>query len=281
MYQNLVRGVYDDARESVHHTDWPEADESIIDQSLLEQMALARRMTSLGLAARSNANLRVRQPLSKLYVHVAEGRADLTPELLEIVRDELNVKAIEFVSDPEKLVSYRILPNNRLLGPKFGKRFPKVRAALTALPPEEVLAKVNAGEEIMLTVEGETVALSPDEVLVQTLPAEGLAVAADKVITVGVDTWITPELKAEGLAREVVRRIQNMRKNADFDIADHIITWWQTDDEELFQVMETWGDYIRAETLTDELLPLAPPEDAHVETHKIDGKAITLGVKRA
>jgi len=211
---------------------------------------------------------------------VGEGRADLTPEVLDIVADELNVKAIEFVDNPEKLVSYRILPNNRLLGPKFGKLFPKVRASLAALPPEEVVAKVNAGDLISLDVEGQSIELSPDEVLVQTLPAEGLAVAADKVITVGIDTEITPELRAEGRAREVVRRIQNMRKNADFDISDHIITWFRTEDEELAEVLATWGDYIRAETLTDELVAGEAPADAHVETHKIDGKAITLGVKR-
>ena len=281
MYQNLVRGVFDDALESVHHTDWPVTDESVIDQVLLDRMALARRMTSLGLAARSSANLRVRQPLRKLYVHVAEGRADLTPDLVDIVRDELNVKAVEFVDDPETLVSYRILPNNRLLGPQFGKLFPKVRAALAALPPEEVVAKVNAGEPVTLEVEGQSVELSPDEILVQTQPAEGLAVAADKVITVGVDTKITPQLRAEGLAREVVRRIQNMRKSADFEIADHIRTWFQTEDEELAQVMADWGDTIRAETLSDELIPGDPPAGAHVEPHKIDGKQVLLGLKKA
>ncbi len=280
MYQNLVRSVFEDAYESVHHTDWPRVDEEAIDPRLLDQMALARRITSLGLAARSNANLRVRQPLRKLFIHVKEGRGELSPELLQIVQDELNVKALEFVQDPKQLVSYRILPNNRLLGPKFGKLFPKVRAALAALPAEKVAAHVQAGEPVSLQVEGQSIVLSPEEILVQTQPAEGLAVAADKVITVGIDTEITPELRAEGLAREVVRRIQNMRKNADFEIADHIRTWYQTEDETLLQVMEEWGDYIRAETLTDELISGAPPEDAHVERHKIDGKWIVLGVKR-
>jgi len=281
MYQNLVCSVQPEARESVHHTDWPEADTAIIDATLLEQMALARRTTSLGLAARSNANLRVRQPLSKLYVHVGQGRSELSPELLDIVADELNVKGIEFVDNPEKLVSYRILPNNRLLGPKFGKQFPQVRAALAALPPEEVVAKVAAGDLISLDVEGQNIELSPDEVLVQTLPAAGLAVAADKVITVGVETELTPELRAEGLAREVVRRIQNMRKNADFDISDHILTWFQTEDEALAEVLATWSATISAETLTDVLRPGAAPADAHVETHKIDGQQLTLGVKKA
>jgi len=281
MYQNLVREVYADARESVHHTDWPAADASIIDPPLLEQMALARRMTSLGLAARSSANLRVRQPLSALLVHVSEGRAELSDDILGIVADELNVKAIDFVEHPEKLISYRVLPNNRLLGPKLGKDFPKVRKALAALSPETIVAKVTANEDLTLTLEdGREVLLTPEEVLVQTLPAEGLAVAADKVLTVGVDTELTPELKAEGLAREVVRRIQNMRKNADFDIADHIVTWWRADDKNLAAIMATWDEYIRAETLADDLISDEPPADAYIESQKIDGKTMLLGVKR-
>ena len=280
MYQNLVRSVQPDARESVHHTDWPVSDREAIDDVSLEQMALARRITSLGLSARSSANLRVRQPLAKVLVHVQTGRRDLTAEIMEIVADELNVKAIEFVAEPEALVTYRVLPNNRLLGPKLGRDFPKARAALAALPPEQVVAKVNAGQLVELAIDGRALALLPEEVVVQTQPAEGLAVAADKVLTVGIDTELTPELMAEGKAREVVRRIQNMRKNADFNIEDHIATWYATPDAELAQVIDAWSDYIRLETLTDSLLAGDPPAEAHVETHKIAGTELTIGVKR-
>ncbi|RMF42761.1 MAG: isoleucine--tRNA ligase, partial [Anaerolineae bacterium] len=173
MYQNLVRGVYPEALESVHHTLWPQADESVIDQALMDEMALARRIASLGLSARANANIKVRQPLSRVLVDVGSRARSLSEELTAIVVDELNVKHLEFVEDAGALVSYRILPNNKLLGPKFGKDFPAVRKALAALPPAEVAAKVAAGETVTLEVNGQTVELSGEEILVQTEAAAG------------------------------------------------------------------------------------------------------------
>ncbi len=279
MYQNLVRGVDSSAYESVHHTLWPQADPAAVDEALLREMALARQIASLGLSARSNAGIKVRQPLQRVLVHTGTQESHLRPELAAIVRDELNVKELHFVSDAGQLASYRILPNNKLLGPKFGKDFPKVRAALSALPPAEVASRVAAGEPVTLDVAGQTVELAPEEILVQTEAPEGLAVAADKVLTVAVDTVITPELRSEGLAREIVRRIQAMRKNAAFDIADRITTWYQAP-EELAQVFEAWGEYIRAETLSTKLHAAPPPADAHTETHKIEGLEVVLGVKR-
>ncbi len=280
MYQNLVRSVQPAARESVHHTDWPQADSQVINRQLQEQMALARTISSLGLSARSNANLRVRQPLAKILVHVQAGRQQLGAEFLEIVADELNVKAVEFVDDPGKLVSYRLLPNNRLLGPRLGKDFPRVRSALAALPADEVAAKVQAGESITLTIQGRTVELTPEEILVQTEPAAGLAVAADKVVTVGIDAVLTPALIAEGNARELVRRIQSMRKNAGFDIADHIHTWVDTDNADWQQTLTTWAHYIQSETLSDSLNLAPPPPDAFTEQHKMADVTLTIGIRR-
>ncbi len=279
MYQNLVRGIYPDAYESIHHTDWPEVNETVIDEKLVEQMDLARRTASLGLSARSNAGIKVRQPLSKVMVFVKEGWAELSSDLIDIVADELNVKAFEFVEEAESLVTYRVLPNNKLLGPKFGADFPKVRAALAALDPSDVAAKVAAEEPVVIEVDGKSVELTPDEVLVNTEGAEGLATAEDKLLTVAIDTNITPELKSEGLAREIVRRIQAQRKNADFNIEDRITTWYVAEGD-LVKVFEAWADYIQAETLTTELVAGQPPEEAFVETHKIEGQAFTIGVKQ-
>jgi isoleucyl-tRNA synthetase len=279
MYQNLVRGVLPEAYESVHHTDWPESDTAAIHEKLIYQMDLARRVASLGLSARSNANLKVRQPLAKVLVHVSQGNAELSPELVRVVTDELNVKALEFVSDVRSLVSYKVLPNNKLLGPRFGADFPKVRAALDSIDPAQVAGKVSAGEAITLDLDGETVSLSGEEVLVNTQTAEGLAVAADKVMTVAVHTILSTELKAEGLAREIVRHIQTQRKNADFNVEDRIETWYVAS-EELADVFANWGEYIQAETLTTELVAGEPPADAFVENHKIDGQQLTMGMKR-
>jgi isoleucyl-tRNA synthetase len=279
MYQNLVCNVFEGAHESIHHTDWPEADEAAIDEELVYQMDLARRVASLGLSARSNAGLKVRQPLAKVLAHVSEGSAELSDELVTIVSDELNVKGLQFVAEADALISYKVLPNNKLLGPKFGADFPKVRAALAALDPGDVAAKVTAEEPVTLEVNGETVSLAAEEVLVSTEGAEGMAVAADKLVTVAIDTVLTPELKAEGLAREVVRRIQAQRKNADFNIEDRITTWYAAEGE-LAEVFTTWGEYIQAETLTTKLVAGDPPTEAFVETHKVEGQEFTIGVKQ-
>jgi isoleucyl-tRNA synthetase len=278
IYQNLVRSVQSGAYESVHHTAWLKEDETVIDQELLDQMDLARQVSSLGLGARNGAGLKVRQPLNKVLVYVG-GKRTLSEELVSIVMDELNVKNFEFVEDASRLVTYRILPDNKLLGPKYGALFPKVRLALALQDPARVAASVSAGLPVPLELEGQSVELAPEEILVSTLPVEGLAVAADKLLTVAVDATVTPELRAEGLAREVVRRVQAMRKNANFNIDDRITTYYQAGDE-LAGVLQTWGDYIKAETLSTQLVAGLPPDGAHVETHDVDGEELVLGVQK-
>ena len=280
MYQNLVRSVFPGAYESIHHTDWPEADLAVIDDKLVYQMDLARRVASLGLSARGNAGLKVRQPLAKVLVNVSEGSAELSAELLDIVADELNIKTLEFVADADELVSYKVLPNNKLLGPRFGADFPKVRAALNGLNPAEVAARSVAGEAVTFELNDETVSLSGEEILVNTEAAEGMAVAADKVVTVAIDTLLTPELIAEGLAREVVRRIQAQRKNAGLNIEDRIKTWYVVP-EALARVFTDWGKYIQTETLTTKLVADEPPADAFIEKHKVEGQECTIGVKKS
>jgi isoleucyl-tRNA synthetase len=262
----------------VHHTAWPEHDPSTFDAALLDQMELARQVASLGLSARNSAGLKVRQPLAKAMAY-AGGRRTLIDELVAIVTDELNVKEFEFVEQASQLVTYRLLPDNKLLGPRFGAAFPKVRLALQAADPNAVAASVQAGLPVVLEVDNHTVELAPEEILVQTQPAEGLAVAADKLATVAVDARITPELRAEGLAREVVRRVQAMRKEAGFDIADRITTYYQAE-EEMAQVFTSWGEYIKAETLTTTLVAGPSPAEAYTEKHNLDGQDLTLGVAR-
>jgi len=294
IYQNLVVSVRPEAYGSVHHTAWPTVDESprsedgesplfrddespLFGDALLEQMELARQIASLGLSARNTAGLKVRQPLARVLVY-AGGKQDLNPELVEIVTDELNVKGFEFVADASQLVTYHLLPDNKLLGPRFGARFPLVRAALAVLDPAKVAASVAAGDPITLQLGEETVELAPQEVLVSTHPVAGLAVAADKLITVAVDAALTPELKAEGLAREVVRRVQAMRKDAGFDIADRITTYYTAGDE-LRAVFQAWGDYIMAETLSTRLVAGEAPPDAYRETHNLDSLELALAVQ--
>jgi len=277
MYQNMVCSVQPKAHESIHHTTWPQVDEAALDDDLVEQMSLARKVASLGLSARKSANLKVRQPLSKVMVHA--GKAVLRDELVGIVMDELNVKAFEFVEQEGALVQYKVLPDNKLLGPKFGARFPQIRAALLQADPIKVTAAVKAGQPFSLEVMGELVELAPESILVNTEPLPGLAVAGDKNATVGIDTAITPELKSEGLAREVVRLVQDMRKKAGFEISDRITTSYQAQGE-LAPVFSTWGDYISSETLTTRLLYAPPAEGSYVEEFELEGEKLVLGVKQ-
>ena len=279
MYQNLVRSVQPQAYLSVHHTAWPTSDPAGSDEPLLGQMALARQVASLGLGARNTASIKVRQPLAKVLVYAGRGQHGLDSEMVAIVLDELNVKQFEFVEDARRLVTYRVLPDNKLLGPRFGARFPALRAALAAADPLKVAASVQAGEAVALEVDGEAVELAPAEVLVQTLPAAGLTVAADKQIIVAVDAVITPELQAEGLAREVVRRLQQMRKDAGFNIEDRIHTTYLASGP-IEAVMQEWAAYICSETLSLSLASAQPPAGAYSETQKVEGSELTLGITK-
>jgi isoleucyl-tRNA synthetase len=204
MYQNLVRSVDEDAPESVHHTEWPEADEKAIDEALLAQMALTRQLVTQGHSCRASKNVKLRQPLSRALVHLEGGAPELSAELVALVQDELNVKEVTFVETAEELVTYRLLPDNKVLGPRFGKQFPAIRTALSELDPAAAVKRLRASLPLRLEVASEEIELAPEEVLIQEQPQEGLAVASDRGVTVGVDVVLTPELAAEGLARDYI-----------------------------------------------------------------------------
>jgi isoleucyl-tRNA synthetase len=281
MYQNLVRSVYPDALKSIHHTRWPQFDPAVVDARLVEEMSLSRQIASLGLGARNSANIKVRQPLARAMAY-AGGKLNLRSELVEIVMDELNVKAFEFVEEPRRLVNYRVLPDNKLLGPRFGAQFPKVRAAVAGADPSAVAEVVLAGQPLSLEVDGQMVKLAPEEIVVQTEPVAGLAVSSERGITVAIDANLTSELRAEGLARELVRRVQAMRKEAGFNIDDRIFTSFQFDGKHdiLSDVIENWSEYICAETLSTALREEELPEAAYSENHQIEGESIRLAVRK-
>ena len=295
MYQNLVRLVDPEAPESVHHTTWPQADLAVVDEDLLTRMALARQVVALGHSARNSRNIKLRQPLARALVHLEPGTGELDDELVALVQDELNVKQVAYVDDMSDLVTYRLLPDNKVLGPRFGKRFPAVRAALlalstaegSALDPLAAVKRLRAGLPLRLElalseaegVEGEEVELAAEEVLVREEPQEGLAVASERGVTVAVDAVLTPDLVAEGLAREVVRRVQNLRKEAGFNMDDRIVTTYQAEGE-LAEAIETWHDFIAAETLSVELRAGPPDEGATVGEDQVGGHSLGLGVHR-
>jgi isoleucyl-tRNA synthetase len=277
MYQNLVRAVRPEAYESIHHTAWPTVDASTADDALLEQMALAREVSSAGLQLRSSHNLKVRQPLSKVLVN--SKTIELPPDLEIIVKDEINVKDFVTVELENELVKEKVSLNYKLVGPKFGPLVQKIRDALDHEDPSKVAASKRAGIPITLEVADASITLSSDEIELITEPLPGLAVSSEKAFLVGIDTTLTPELKAEGVAREIVRRVQDMRKNAGFNIEDRITTCYQAEDA-LTQVFDTWSEYIKSETLTTQLLDAPPIEGAFVEEHKLEGEKLILAVKQ-
>lgn len=280
MYQNLVRNVQPGAYMSVHMTYYPVSDANAIDETLLSQMDLARRIASLGLSARGNSNMKVRQPLGRALAFVGLHKEGLTDELIEIVKDELNVKSLVLTQEEGTIVKYRVLPDNKLLGPKFGKKFPRVRAALELQNASEIAQRVAAGQNVTLEVDGETVELAPNEILVQTQAAEGLAIASGDGITVAIDTTLTPELAQEGLAREVVRALQTMRKDAGFEIQDRIAVQYRTASAKLSGMLDSFGDAIRRETLANELRQGDGGDGFVVSETKIENEPITFAIRR-
>jgi isoleucyl-tRNA synthetase len=260
IYQNLVRSVDGNAAESVHHRRWPQLEPSLLDEDLLAEMDLAILVAALGRSARANGQItKLRQPLARARVHVGteQEKIDLSG-LADLLKDEINVKEIEIVKEVGELVHYRLLPVNRILGPKYGQLFPKIRRALEAVDADAAVAQLHAGQNLALEVDGRMIELSPDEVLIQTQAAGGYAIASERGVTVAVDTTITPELAREGLARDVVRLIQVLRKKIDLNLDDRIRVSLDTQDEELAEAILAYADYISEETLATKLIAGAP-----------------------
>jgi isoleucyl-tRNA synthetase len=284
MYRDLVLAVDPSAPPSVHLSVWPTYDESLIDHKQMETMALAQRLVSLGRAARESANLRVRQPLAEaLFAVRHEAEKTAIAEVSDLLASELNVKIITVLEGTGDVVSYRLNPLPRLLGKKFGKDFPRVQNALREGSPEDVTAWAQtllAGEAITLTLDGQACEVTPEECEVQQVATEGYAIAEEAGYLAAIDTTLSEELVLEGLAREVVRRIQIMRKDADFAINDRIVVAYQASDR-LAQAITAHAAYIAGETLADALEASAPPDDSHHQEFSIDGETITLSVKQA
>jgi isoleucyl-tRNA synthetase len=281
MYQNLVRSFDADAPSSVHHCLYPKADEAALDRRLLNKMRLAITTASLGRAARGSADIKLRQPLARARVNVGsqQERDDLL-DLASVLVEEINVKEIKVVSEVGELVNYKLLPDNRVLGPRFGRQFPQVRAALMALDAAEAATLLQAGEDLTIELDGQTLSLSSDEVLVLTESRGGLAVASDKGVTVAVDIELTPELVQEGYARDLVRTINNMRKEAGLDIADRIELAYQASGD-VAAAMSSFAGYIQQETLAVTLVAGSMDEPFYQETITIGSEEVVLTLRKS
>jgi isoleucyl-tRNA synthetase len=259
IYQNLVRTVDPDAPESIHLTDYPVADEGKIDRSLSQDMDAALEIVSAGHAARQEAGIKVRQPLPALLVHTRDPEMFAAVlRLQDQMLDELNVKAIQLLTDPERFVGYAIRPNLRVLGPRLGKRLGEVREALAALDPAMVASLVETGQSLELQTPGGSVALAPADILVDLLKLPGYAAAQGPRSTVVLDTSLTPELIEEGFARDFVRGIQDARKRAGYRIDDTIAILFEADPE-VGRALASHRAYVMTETLATSLAGEAIP----------------------
>ena len=252
VYQNLVRGVNPDAAESVHMSRWPETDPSWQNDELLFNIGVVQKVVGLGRAARGQSGLRTRQPLSRLLVRAP---SDAAREALEAHQDqileELNVKAIEFIARDSSHVSYRIKPNLPRIGKQFGKQIPAIRAALEAADGAEIARKAESGVDIALSIDGIDIALSGEDLLIETSSAEGFACAEDSGYLTEIDTTLTDELIDEGVAREIVRSVQDARKQAGLEVSDRIALGVSGSDA-VEKALRTHRDYVMTETLATE-----------------------------
>lgn len=278
VYQRLVRKGEPDAPESVHFNSWPKVNRDLIDEELMDRMDLAIRMSSLGRAARNQSGIRLRQPLQEVVVAIDGGDTSQLEGLQDLVQEELNVKSVRYTENPLKLKRYIIKPVRSLLGRKHGRNLPKVLEAIANLEESYVSKLVNE-ESVEVTIDGSPIVILPDDIEAELVPMEGYSLSEEPGLLVAVSTTITEDLKNEGLARDIVRRIQALRKEADFEIDDEIETYF-TGDAVLENVFALEHDYIAAETLSKSVVRGDPPDGAHVEEYKIEGLKLILGLKR-
>ena len=254
MYRNLIVSLNPDAARSVHLTDFPVADESLIDPELSRAMAAVLDVVKLGRAARSEANIKVRQPLPAILVHTPDpADAEAVVRLKDQILDELNVKDVRAITELGNVLSYEVKPNLPLLGPKYGKQLGALRQAIAAQDPATVAHAVNVGWNLELTLaDGSAVSLEPSEILVSMRKNEGYAAAQSDAATVVLDTELTPALIAEGKARDVVRALQDLRKQLELNIDDRIVVRYQVAGE-LAEAIAAHRDWIAAEVLANSL----------------------------
>lgn len=270
IYRNIVCSVDASAPESVHLTSFPTADENYIDSALERGMAIAEEAAVLGRAARNAASVKNRQPLNEILL-CGEHVGELSEDMLAIIRDELNVKRIEYVADAGDYVSYSVKPQLKTLGPKYGAKLGKIRAYLTE-NPEKVVSGLRGADEYSFTVDGEEIALGKDDVLITVLNKEGYSVQSGGGITVILDVTLTPELIEEGYMREIVSKVQTMRKDSGFEVTDHIALYYDGD-AEIEAVIEKYKDEIAGDVLADRV-----EKKSDLEKRDVNGKQVGLGV---
>ncbi len=274
IYRNLVCSVDKDAPESVHLCRWPAYDAGRVDPQLEQDMDEVLKVVTLGRAARNLANRKNRQPLSCLYTDASAGLGELYQE---IIKQELNVKDLQFLSDMSQFISYTFKPQLRLLGQKFGKKLGEVRTALQNLDGAAAKKQLDDTGSLTLTLSDGEVSLTAEEVLIDTAQKEGFTSVSDRGLTVVLDTTLTPELEEEGFVREIVSKLQSMRKDAGFHVTDHIQVYHQGS-EKIAQVLKDHEASILADVLGEACHH--GQLDGYTAQWDINGETTTFGVKK-
>ena len=269
------------APESVHLSTWPDADVSLIDETLNREMALVMRLVSLGHFARQKANRKVRQPLAEAAF--ALGRVEERHAIetyAELITDELNVKRVRLLDTSTEAATYSLKPLPKQLGQKYGNKFPGLQKAILGMDAAANAPVLLSGQALKVNLDGETYDILPDEVEVLADAKAGFAVASDGPYLAALVTDLTPELIQEGLVREFVRRVQELRKTANLDVVDRILLFVMATPG-LRKAIKTFSDYVNTETLTRELKFEPLPDSAITSVDEFDGEKVSIGILKA
>jgi isoleucyl-tRNA synthetase len=273
IYQNLVRSVDKSAPESIHLCDFPTVNEAWIDKELEDNMEDVLDAVVIGRACRNATNIKNRQPIGKMFI-----KADwkLNDFFTNIIADELNVKAVEYKDDVRDFTSYSFKPQLKTLGPKYGKILNDIRQALTTLDGNKAMDELNSTGVLKLNVAGQDIELAKEDLLIEMTQMEGFVASSDKGITVVMDTNLTDELIEEGFVREIVSKLQTMRKDAGFEVMDRI-TVYVSGNDKIAALMDKNFSQIGSVCLADSIVT---GTDGFTKEWDINGENVTLGVKK-
>lgn len=274
IYQNLVRSVDKNAPESIHLTDFPAVNEEFIDKDLEVSMDEVLDIVVLGRAARNSANIKNRQPIGNMYV---KAENVLSPFYVEIIEDELNVKAVEFKDDVEEFVSYSFKPQLKTVGPKYGKLLGKIKESLSNLDGHKAMQELNADGALNFDFDGEKVVLGREDLLIETAKNDNFVTEADNKVTVVLDIRLDDALLEEGFVRELISKIQTMRKEAGFEVVDHIVLS-QSGNERIAEIIKKNEAVIKNDTLADEIV--YNNVEGYTKDWNLNGEHTSLGVSK-
>ena len=274
IYQNLVRSVDKDAIESIHLCDFPKVEEAWINKELEDDMEELLKIVVLGRAARNTANIKNRQPIGTMYI---KADKEMGQFYTDIIADELNVKEVKFANDVESFISYSFKPQLRTVGPKYGKLLNGIRTALAEINGTEAMNELRSTGLLTLDINGNKVELSEEDLLIETAQTEGYVTEADSDISVVLDTNLTPELIEEGFVREIVSKVQTMRKEAGFEVMDKIHIYAK-DNDKILELMKNHKEEIMSEVLAEDMT--LGTTDGYVKEWNINKEPVVLGVAK-